>query len=230
MANNRQEDEHREHSERPHNTGDSREDFDRQNYYRRNHEFGNGGYPSRYDQRNEDSSGYNDLDNEAYENQTGKYENYGGEGYYGNDYGGAANKGRDYEQNAGYRESYNRLTTGGWPESDESRRRREELEHRNLPAGVTHRGKGPRSYQRSDERIREDIEDILMEDPYVDASDIEVEVQNGEVILKGMVENKLAKRRVETLVDAVAGVKQTENRLRSRRPGGNIVNIESRGE
>jgi hypothetical protein len=208
------------------NTGDSQSHNSGQSY-RRNHERPGDEYPSRYEKRNEMSSGYNDLDNEAYEEQTGKYEHYDG-GTYGhlNPY----HQGRDYEQNAGYRESYNRLPTGQWPEIDDARRRREEVEHRNIPAGVTHRGKGPRNYQRSDERIREDIEDILMEDPYVDASDIEVEVKQGEVILKGMVENKLTKRRVESLVESVAGVKQTENHLRSRRPGGEIVNIHNSGE
>lgn len=231
MTNNRQEEKHHSNSDAPRNTGDSRSGYNNEEFYRRNHDLG-GRYPSRYANRNEMSSGYNDLDHEAYEEQTGKYENYDAGGYYGGNYGGvnAYNQGRDYEQNAGYRQSYDRLSAGEWPEIEEARRRREEVEHRSLPAGVTHRGKGPRGYQRSDERILEDIEDILMEDPYVDASDIEVEVRAGEVVLKGIVENKLTKRRVESLVEAVAGVKQTENRLRSRRPGGDIVNISNAGE
>ncbi len=230
MENNRQEGDYQpKHPTR--NTGDPRS-HNTEEFYHRNHERSGGDYPSRYEKRNDMSSGYNDLDNEENEEQSGKYENYDGGGYYGGTYGSSHNyhQGRDYEQNAGYRESYNRLPTGQWPEIEEARRRREEAEHRNIPAGVTHRGKGPRNYQRSDERIREDIEDILMEDPYVDASDIEVEVKEGEVILKGSVESKLTKRRVETLVESVAGVRQTENRLRSRRPGGDIVNIHNSGE
>jgi osmotically-inducible protein OsmY len=232
MTHKRQREEHREENDVPHNTGESRSSDNRDQPYRREEDMQQRGYPSRYHDDNGPSSGYNDLDNEAYEQQTGKYENYDGGGYYGSNYGSinASNQGRDYEQNAGYREAYNRLSYDDAPGRDDLRRRREEYEHRSVPAGVTHRGKGPRSYQRSDERIREDIEDILMEDPYVDASDIEVEVRSGEVILKGIVDNKLTKRRVENLVESVAGVKQTENRLRSRTPGGHIVNIDAHGE
>jgi hypothetical protein len=232
MANNRQSEEHQRENDESRHTDESRSSYNTEEYYRRNHELGDGGYPSRYDRTNAAFSGYNDLDNDAYEQQTGKYENFEGGGYYGSNYGGInpSNQGRDYEQNTGYREAYNRLSYDDAPGREDARRRREESEHRSVPAGVTHRGKGPKNYQRSDERIREDIEDILMEDPYVDASDIEVEVKAGEVILKGVVENKLAKRRVENLVDSVAGVKQTENRLRPRSPGGNMVNIKTHGK
>jgi hypothetical protein len=231
MTKNRQREGDRSEKDVPHNTGESLSADNREEPHGDNEQMDESAYPPRYQGSNDTSSGYNDLDNSAYEQQTGKYENYDSGGYYGSNYGSInpSNHGRDYEQNAGYRESYNRLSyddaPGGGP-----RRRREEGEHRQIPAGVTHRGKGPKSYQRSDDRIREDIEDILMEDPYVDASDIEVEVQSGEVILKGMVDNKLTKRRVENLVESVAGVKQTENRLRPRSPGGNIVNIDAHGE
>ena len=93
-----------------------------------------------------------------------------------------------------------------------------------------HRGKGPKSYQRSDQRITDDINDVLTDDPYVDASEIEVIVSSGEVTLNGMVENKGIKRRVEDLVEDVSGVKHVENRLRLRFPGGQIVNIRTAGE
>ncbi len=76
------------------------------------------------------------------------------------------------------------------------------------------RGRGPRNYQRHDERIREDIHVKLTDDPYVDATDIEVEVHGGEVVLAGAVENRSAKRRAEDLAESVSGVKHIENRLR----------------
>lgn len=40
-----------------------------------------------------------------------------------------------------------------------------------------HAGRGPKGYQRSDERIREDVCDRLTEHPAIDASEIEVEVK-----------------------------------------------------
>jgi osmotically-inducible protein OsmY len=75
-------------------------------------------------------------------------------------------------------------------------------------------GRGPRNYTRSDERIRDDINDRLTDDPELDASDIEVKVNNGDIILGGSVESRLAKRRAEDIVDSVSGVKNVQNNLR----------------
>lgn len=90
----------------------------------------------------------------------------------------------------------------------ERRRRRDEL----------HRGKGPRNYRRSDERIREDINDALTDEWNIDASDIEVAVAYGEVILSGYVIDKFQKRRAEDLAEDVRGVTHVENRIRIYKP------------
>ena len=82
-----------------------------------------------------------------------------------------------------------------------------------------HRGKGPRSYQRSDDRIIEDINDRLCDNPYIDASEIDVEVANGDVTLKGTVNDRESKRLAEDIGDSVAGVNNVENRLRVRKQG-----------
>ena len=76
------------------------------------------------------------------------------------------------------------------------------------------RGKGPRSYQRGDERILEDINDRLCENPYLDASDIEVQVSDGEVTLTGSVRDRRSKWLAEDIGEEVSGVKNVENRLR----------------
>lgn len=75
-------------------------------------------------------------------------------------------------------------------------------------------GRGPRGYQRSDERIREDVCELLLADGEVDASDIEVTVASGEVTLQGTVPDRRMKRSAEDLVEAVSGVLQVDNRLR----------------
>jgi osmotically-inducible protein OsmY len=80
-----------------------------------------------------------------------------------------------------------------------------------------HRGRGPKGYTRSDERIREDINDRLTDYDYIDASDIEVNVENGEVILTGLVENRYEKRMAEDIVEDVSGVRNVENRIRIKR-------------
>lgn len=80
--------------------------------------------------------------------------------------------------------------------------------------GGWHVGKGPSGYTRSDERIREDVCDRLTDDPYVDATNIEVAVQGGEVTLSGVVERRDEKRRAEDVVERVSGVREVSNRLR----------------
>jgi osmotically-inducible protein OsmY len=77
-----------------------------------------------------------------------------------------------------------------------------------------HRGRGPKNYTRSDDRIKEDINDRLTDHSYLDASDIDVEVQNGEVTLTGFVNSRSDKRMAEDIVEDVSGVKNVENRLR----------------
>jgi hypothetical protein len=77
-----------------------------------------------------------------------------------------------------------------------------------------HRGKGPRNYKRSDEKIREDVIDRLTDDLYIDASEIEVSVQSCEVTLTGHVDDKDAKRRAEDIVESVSGVTNVENKLK----------------
>ena len=81
----------------------------------------------------------------------------------------------------------------------------------------SHRGRGPKNYTRSDERIREDINDRLTDFAYVDASDIDVTVENGEVTLTGFVNGRYEKRMAEDIVEDVSGVKNVENRLRINR-------------
>jgi hypothetical protein len=80
--------------------------------------------------------------------------------------------------------------------------------------GGGHRGKGPASYQRSDERVREMICEALTDDDRIDASNIEVSVKNGEVTLAGNVEDRQMKRAAEDCVENVAGVKDVQNQIR----------------
>jgi hypothetical protein len=80
-------------------------------------------------------------------------------------------------------------------------------------------GKGPANYQRSDERICEDVSERLTQHGQVDASNIEVDVQNGEVTLKGTVNNRKEKRMAEDCADSVSGVKDVHNQLKIEQQG-----------
>ncbi|MBC7767722.1 MAG: BON domain-containing protein [Phycisphaerales bacterium] len=77
-----------------------------------------------------------------------------------------------------------------------------------------HRGRGPKNYTRSDDRIRDDINDRLTDDHDIDAGEIEVKVTSCEVVLSGTVDSREAKRRAEDIVEAVSGVKHVQNNLR----------------
>lgn len=83
----------------------------------------------------------------------------------------------------------------------------------------SHRGKGPRDYRRRDERILEDINDRLCDNPYIDATEIDVSVADGNVVLSGTVEDRQSKRLAEDIGDSVTGVKNVENRLRVKMKG-----------
>lgn len=58
------------------------------------------------------------------------------------------------------------------------------------------------------------MNDRLTEDVWIDASEIEVSVADGEVTLSGTVEDRRSKRRAEDVADDVTGVKHVQNNLR----------------
>lgn len=76
-----------------------------------------------------------------------------------------------------------------------------------------HFGKGPKGWKRSDERIREEVNEMLMRDRHVDASDIEVSVKDGLVILKGTVLDRQMKREAELCIEDIHGVSDVRNEL-----------------
>lgn len=81
----------------------------------------------------------------------------------------------------------------------------------------SHRGKGPKNYRRSDERVKEDVSDRLSDDHWLDASDIEVMAKEGEVTLSGTVMSRDDKRRAEQLAEQVSGVDNVQNNIRVKK-------------
>lgn len=76
-------------------------------------------------------------------------------------------------------------------------------------------GRGPKGYQRSDERIKEDVCECLTRHPEVDAEDIDVQVKDGEVTLTGTVMDRYQKRAAEDALERVSGVRDVHNQLRA---------------
>ncbi len=134
---------------------------------------------------------------------------------------GGGNYGSDYN---GDRRGYGREERGWWDKtSDEvsSWFGNEEAERRRAwdkQRSGQHKGKGPKGYNRSDERIKEDLNDRLSDDVFIDATEIEVTVNKGEVTLIGTVRERFEKRRAEDIAEEVSGVRQVENRIRISSP------------
>ena len=78
---------------------------------------------------------------------------------------------------------------------------------------TSYSGKGPKGWARSDERIKETVCEALERDHHIDASEIEVEVKEGIITLKGNVEDRRTKRMAEDCVENLSGVKDVRNEL-----------------
>lgn len=83
--------------------------------------------------------------------------------------------------------------------------------------GTSYAGRGPKGYQRSDERVREDVNEELKRHPGLDAEDIEVRVERGEVTLTGTVPERRMKRMAEECAEACSGVDDVHNQLRVKK-------------
>lgn len=188
-----------------------RSDYDRYGGYGRDES------PAReYGQRRA-SSGYGredeyerDWESPGYAGSRGYGRQVGTDADYGRrrvgSYGGYSERNRGDEDRSWWERTGDEVRS--WFGDEDAERRRREDEHR---------GRGPRGYTRSDDRIREDVCDRLSDNPRLDASDIEVNVSNGEVSLTGTVNSRDAKRRAEDCVEDVSGVKNVQNNLRVQR-------------
>ncbi|HEY2051837.1 MAG TPA: BON domain-containing protein [Caulobacteraceae bacterium] len=181
-------------------------------------------YDSRLDYR---SGGFYGEPDRGY--GASRYRSGYGSGAYGSGYGreersgwgsapeywrGEAGRG-EYGRGYGYDEDRNWLDKAGdearsWF-GDRDAERRRQMDH--IREGE-HRGRGPSGYRRSDERIREDVNDRLSDDSWLDATNIEVQVKDCEVTLSGTVHDRHDKRHAEDLADRVSGVRHVQNNLR----------------
>lgn len=74
-------------------------------------------------------------------------------------------------------------------------------------------GLGPKNWQRSDERIMEQVCEMLTWHPEIDASEMEVQVENGVVFLRGHADSRRSKRLAEIVLDQVPGVRDIRNEI-----------------
>lgn len=135
----------------------------------------------------------------------------GGEGSYGSGYFSGSDRGRP--------------TTSGYASGHGGNAYRSGMAHdrfEDVPSEMrspeqtmrSYRGVGPKSYRRGDDQLRELVCERLSDDHHVDASDIEVTVENGVVRLAGSVPDRRTKRLAEDIAESVRGIQDVENHLR----------------
>lgn len=107
----------------------------------------------------------------------------------------------------------------GWDEfySTRDRGNRRYGDHQLNHDGGNFAGLGPIGYRRADQSIYEDVCDALLLTPDVDASEIEVKVENGIVILNGEVADRNTKRLAELEIENISGVRDVQNLLKFKR-------------
>jgi hypothetical protein len=110
---------------------------------------------------------------------------------------------------------------GGWRRQSVDWDERERAEQRARgfwgTERVERRGRPPRNYRRSDERIRDEVCELIARQTDVDASEVEIQVASGVVTLVGEVEDRAAKRELEDVAERVFGVADVNNNLRVRK-------------
>ena len=200
-------------SERGAGYGYSRRGYENERYGN-DTEFGNRSYHSgRY-------TGGGTWSNRGYE--SGLYgSNYPGQSYgnYGaSEYGGGTESGsygsmstQGYNSSGVEQQGYNYGNQGSnWNQGGLSANQAETGQSR----WGQYSGRGPQGYQRSDQRIEEDVNEHLTHHGGVDASNIQVTVKDGEVTLSGSVNSRFEKRVAEDVAEACSGVKEVHNQLR----------------
>ncbi len=146
--------------------------------------YGQGGYGQ--SSYGQGGSGQSGYGQSGYSGQSGYQQGGYGQGEYGQGYGQQSREG--YGQGQGIR--YTAIAVGRFY------------------------GRGPKGYQRSDDRIREDVSEELWRHPEIDASEIEIAVENGEVTLTGKVEDRQQKRLAEDIAERCSGVRDVHNQLK----------------
>ncbi len=190
-------------------TGYGSQFFDRQSNSERPQRWGGerSSSPSQFSQRNQyGQEGY-------YAPQGGGWQNNASQRYQA-DYSAA-----DFGDSGNYSGAWNGGYTGGYTQQDAGFQgwldRGFQGQHQGARGTQqnTFRGRAPKGYERSDERIKEDLCERLTHDHLVDASEITVSVKAGVVTLDGSISDRNQKYRAEDLADNLSGVKDVQNRL-----------------
>lgn len=157
--------------------------------------------------------GYGGFEGQGYSGDRG-YSGLEGQGFNSDRRYGA--EGPDY----GNQRSYSHRSAYGGQRGMPNENEYSDLVRGNRTETQGFEGRGPKGYRRSDERIEEDVSEMLMYHPEVDATNIEVKVEDGEVTLSGSVNDRRTKRLAEDIADQCNGVVEVHNHIHLQRSGG----------
>jgi hypothetical protein len=143
----------------------------------------------------------------------------GGSGYGMGEYGGRSGweSGAEWRgERGGWRDTSRELGRDLRPYGGEEQGPFERMGERMKEGFRKLTGRGPKGYKRSDERIREDVSEQIARSG-VNADEVEVKVEKGEVTLTGFVYSREDKRMLEDVSEDVFGVDEVNNHLRIHR-------------
>lgn len=82
-----------------------------------------------------------------------------------------------------------------------------------MDKGFNFRGYGPKGFKLKDDWILHQVLEILLRDPHIDISDIDIKVDSGVVTLTGHVDSRRTKKIAELSIEGLVGVKDVMNFL-----------------
>jgi len=151
------------------------------------------------------SSGYNPYGSSRHDSGQTFGSNYSSSGSQRQGYSGSFGQNSGQGSSESYGQSYGR-NSGNYNQGQSRWGSESSFESKS--------GRGPKGYRRSDDRIKEEICDLLTSHHEVDPSEVEIKVSNCEVTLTGSVNSRNEKRMIEDLASQVQGVSDVTNQLR----------------
>ena len=82
-----------------------------------------------------------------------------------------------------------------------------------MDKGYNFRGYGPKGFKLNDDFILHQVIEVLLRDPHIDVSEINIQVHSGVVTLSGRVDSRKTKKIAELVVEGMPGVKDVMNFL-----------------
>ncbi len=179
-----------------------RQQAGRESGYEGNRRYPQGGYREETGFRDFDD--YREFDDTEWSSREDREQYFGTGSHYGGGFGTAPSS---RASAAGAVGAPGYAGRGAWSDPSDWTPEEERAE------AISYRGRGPKGYTRSDERLLETICERLTDDPRIDARDIEVEVKQQAVTLRGTVDQRRTKYAVEELVED-CGARDIDNQLR----------------